>query len=232
MSQSLKSSALKVLLTTTIYDLLDDQESTELLLSFFREHLFERCLQSTGLYHVYSANDGFWQNMANNTKLLKSFSTELDAVQWILDSGSHFIREFNHAHGENMLLTIIYNNNTPLDELHKRNSSHPIFACTPKTYKHALKRHWCRMEEDSEECNPYWITYIKDDGTIVRGCTKELIEMIHKRYRYSGDDAVNTEQKNEDWLDYHEAQTDGKAWVIKKRQQELKRNGECAYSYY
>jgi hypothetical protein len=224
---SLQSIALKSFLENTLVDLLQDDASKATLMTFFKEHLFSQCLQSSELYHVYCRSNYDGNNALEYIKLLNTFPTELEAAQWILERGPQLMREIEGDLEDiitvPLVLTIISNDENKAYDICVAHDKYPIFAFSCKSHRAAMHEYSDRADGG---VNPYWITCINSEGIVTRGWTKNNMKYIHANYRRS------KHQWAKDKRDFAASSKDGNAWVIACREAQLIEDGYCPYHYY
>lgn len=164
----------------------------EFLLNYLNNNkkLLNKCLDHTGLYHVYfRQEDPFVSDSGRQRSmiLLKSFTTEHEAVQWIIDQGRQIVKTREEEYAENsIVLTIIPTDNTG-DYYH---AEEPTRLCTISTekylnfafssngYKMLLSEHMYAHNFIWSEHNPTWFHYYKEDGTHIIGASIAELQNI------------------------------------------------------
>ena len=172
--------------------------------------MLEGCIGKTGLYHVFFREEDHYVEDGGKcaeTELIKTFTTEISAVDWILKNGRKAIS--NDKRKPAVLTIIQFNNNCYCKDeedlayfLMIPALEYPTYAFTKDGYQMLLREHkkvfhagWC------SEIIPTWIHYVEEDGKIIDGCSLEYIEAIHSKIDYC------STQKQEEIARWHQLNT-------------------------
>lgn len=189
----------------------------EMILSYLKQHpkLVSKYLDQQGLYHVYYR----MQDTATDPELkyhaivlLKSFCTEAEAHDWIIEHGENIIEELYDNYGRPIAFFIVYDENGGLYDVgHEPTNEHlisskmyPIYAFDDETYRMLIDEHIYLLgtdETDYYEVIPYWIYYKTNKG-FERGADPQALEKIEKAYkRVTKERAIQYKYDIEDYKD-------------------------------
>lgn len=178
-----KSLSAKYVLSTILLNqdtstILDDYIISYLKLN---PQLVNTYLDQNGLYHVYIRNrDPRVHNKTDDEdiiQLIKSFSTELDAKNWIVKNGCDLIKKHESYYHDQLVLIIIYDNNiisydthdSPFESYCISEKKYPTFVFSQDSLDMLIKEAKyfdCNSEREyHEKAIPLleeltWVTYI------------------------------------------------------------------------
>lgn len=180
-----------------------------------RPQIVNKIINAIGLYHVFYRLEDPRDNpnlVTNDIYLIKSFITFNEAEQWILENGKLIVYEQEENYNRPVVLTIIYFDNqgnyaTSEDPSYIYNiaaKKYPTYAFSQEGYKMLIKEHEKAIsynDVDVQDYVPYWIKYIKDDGSIMIGITMNDLLKIHNHIKFYDNDFEIKKQHIQDLLD-------------------------------
>lgn len=130
-----------------------------------------------GLYYLISYVPGNFQRQDVRIYLLNVFSNEDEAIEWLMSSQ---IR--NRSRHQLIAVSIIKHSfeDGILDADLAMITRAPIFVFNKRSYDATLNDHIDAYYDDIfDDVNPYWITYIRDDGTKIIGADRNHMKRVH-----------------------------------------------------
>lgn len=203
MALNLQSISLQYILDALRFTINESNE--EVFNKFLLEYLLEKptviqnYLDQRGLFNVfYRTRDPHdIPNSYSDIQLLKSFVKYNDAVEWIREYGENIVAEEEDNYGTPIVLTIIYYDNKAyyaMDEIPANMNlisinKYPTFAFSDEAYRMLIEEHIKELVEydNQTEVIPYWITYYREDGSIIRGFTEQDFMNLPDYIKYNNE---------------------------------------------
>lgn len=151
-----------------------------ILLNYLKQYptLITKYMNENGIYHVYYRTRDEATDPGNRRSpfviLLKSFASEKEAKEWILQYGKDIVEEQEDNHGRPIVLFIQHDTNEgdyetgyePTNPHYISSHKYPVYAFSNKGYKMLLKEHIYLLGDDyysnygNYNSIPYWINHV------------------------------------------------------------------------
>lgn len=194
----------------------------EYILQYLKIHpkTIEDYLNDNVIYNVFfRENDPYIEEekdlkLTNDIHLLKTFTTLKEAHKWILENGRLIVEKAENNYRRPIVLTIISFDNKGdyvADEISTQmcfiaSKKYMTYAFSENGYNMLINEHIYMTNYDwTDEIVPKWIRYVKDDGSVIYGCTYEDFEKILNSFNYSRDDVEKKTQLRKDFLKFQKS---------------------------
>jgi hypothetical protein len=193
----------------------------EYVLQYLKDHprAVEDYLNDNDMYNVFFREQDPYTKKSDDLSstdihLLKTFATMREAQKWILENGKLITEEEEYDYGRPVVLTIIpFDNkgNYDMDEIPTNmhliaTKKYMTYAFSEDDYNMLLNEHIYLINYDwIDEIIPKWLRYIKDDGSIVYGCTPKDFEKILNSFSYLDDDVEKKAQLRKDFQKFQKS---------------------------
>ena len=135
------------------------------------------------------------KNVLNICNVVSVFPDFNSAEKWLFKHGKKLNDNFYELYEQGCAFNIVEHKNYTTDDnfedflnnsgidMYMTNRQFPTYVFSSSSYNMVLNEHFIFVSHDWSESIPWWITYIAEDGNVLKGCTDDHFKKCLAFYR-------------------------------------------------
>lgn len=184
--QSLQDQALTILFNQYLTNKPPNETTKQLIATYLKENksIIDKYIKQEPLYHVFHRGNLSNDNGIDYISLIETFSSLDEARKWIIQNGRKILNIDDIPNKLTSLVIISkrWEESESMDMMPM--SMHPTFVFNQESYEMILEEHKILYTQDWITTPIIdWVYFVKDNGTIIQGCSWEHVVDTMNYYR-------------------------------------------------